>query len=544
MPRTLANGGLGVPAVGGRDARATYCFGNDGTGSPEACGASACGNDGAGDSGTVGQAFLQRVAQASRLSSPRSGEAFTRRAFVHAMLRPSGPMTGRAPVPPILSCRTLTGKRGTRLHPHYTRAVNPPAPSDQTAAEDRAAGRSLGPVLGWACYLGSSWTWIIGMVLPVLLIRDHGWRGWVVFAVPNVIGAAAMGWVLRSGETSRRLVERHRAACVLFSGVTLAFHVFVVGWAFAWVFGPAGPALALIAAGVVLALVRGGAHPSLWTAVAVSAVSIVAMVIGFGLPDAGLGVRDGLGHAVLPTPPPLLFLPVAILGFALCPYLDLTFHRARRALPTHPARAAFTLGFGVVFLVYIAFALLYAGVFKRALLDQNPTPLPTAWFVVLLVHMAVQAGFTIGLHAHEAIERRGRLMPLVLAAAVLIGAALAVPAYLDAGEHVLGPSIGELLYRLFLLPYGLVFPAYVWLCVIPTVRPVPLRPRRIVFALATLVALPWAFHFVTYAASGVYAWPFTKGAVLVPVFAILGLARLVVELWPVTRTPSIEVPRR
>ncbi|MBV8780683.1 MAG: hypothetical protein JO353_04735, partial [Phycisphaerae bacterium] len=50
--------------------------------------------------------------------------------------------------------------------------------------------------LGWAIFLGVSWTWCIGMYLPVLLVRDYGFWGWVVFAIPNVVGAAAMGWTI------------------------------------------------------------------------------------------------------------------------------------------------------------------------------------------------------------------------------------------------------------------------------------------------------------------------------------------------------------
>ena len=84
--------------------------------------------------------------------------------------------------------------------------------------------------LSWAIYLGMSWTWCIGMFLPVLLIREMGIWGWVVFAVPNVIGAALMGWVLKFPESSQRLVESHGVACRAFSGVTIAFHVFFVLW--------------------------------------------------------------------------------------------------------------------------------------------------------------------------------------------------------------------------------------------------------------------------------------------------------------------------
>ena len=40
----------------------------------------------------------------------------------------------------------------------------------------------------WAFFLACSWTWCVGMFLPVLLVRNWGIWGWVVFAVPNVIG--------------------------------------------------------------------------------------------------------------------------------------------------------------------------------------------------------------------------------------------------------------------------------------------------------------------------------------------------------------------
>ncbi|HEY8750802.1 MAG TPA: hypothetical protein VIM11_22650, partial [Tepidisphaeraceae bacterium] len=66
------------------------------------------------------------------------------------------------------------------------------------------------------------------MFLPVLLIRDMGLWGWIVFAAPNVLGAALMGWVLTSPESSRRIVENHGGACRAFSIVTIAFHVFFV----------------------------------------------------------------------------------------------------------------------------------------------------------------------------------------------------------------------------------------------------------------------------------------------------------------------------
>ena len=85
------------------------------------------------------------------------------------------------------------------------------------------------PIL-WGAYLACSWTWCIGMFFPVLLMRDFGWAGVIAFAVPNVVGAAAMGWVLRSQESSARFVERHPTALWWFSAVTVWFHIFWIVW--------------------------------------------------------------------------------------------------------------------------------------------------------------------------------------------------------------------------------------------------------------------------------------------------------------------------
>src|SRR4051812_7857378 len=83
--------------------------------------------------------------------------------------------------------------------------------------------------LGWAAYLACSWTWCIGLFLPVLLVREFGVRGWVAFAVPNIIGAALFGWIIRDGDASRRFVGKHRLACEVFSAVTIAFQIVFIG---------------------------------------------------------------------------------------------------------------------------------------------------------------------------------------------------------------------------------------------------------------------------------------------------------------------------
>ncbi len=76
------------------------------------------------------------------------------------------------------------------------------------------------------------------MFLPALLLRDYGWWGFVVFAVPNVVGAAAMGWVLRPG-ASEAILARHRPMCEAFSLATIAFQAyFIFGLAFRASGGP------------------------------------------------------------------------------------------------------------------------------------------------------------------------------------------------------------------------------------------------------------------------------------------------------------------
>src|SRR5215217_6810354 len=95
---------------------------------------------------------------------------------------------------------------------------------------DPARGRA-GTWVGWAMYLGMSWTWCIGMFLPVLLVRDYGFWAWVIFAIPNVVGAAAMGWVLKD-RVSQSITMAHRPAIKAFSLITATFQFFFALWMF------------------------------------------------------------------------------------------------------------------------------------------------------------------------------------------------------------------------------------------------------------------------------------------------------------------------
>lgn len=313
--------------------------------------------------------------------------------------------------------------------------------------------------LGWAVFLGCSWTWCIGMFLPVLLVRDLGLWGWIVFAVPNVVGAAAMGWVLRTREQSAQLAREHAAACVAFSIVTIAFHVYFVLWFVPRLLGLPLVAVALFIPAAYLLATAARPQCDLPAALVTFAISLVALALFLiKTPHASLwlaGEKPAIGAAWL--------APACVFGFTLCPYLDLTFHRARQATQAVSARAAFTLGFGVFFLSMIVFSLLYAP-FLAPLI--GPGWSRTIVGPILGAHMIAQAAFTISVHTRSLVATSARGTPLlwlgiVAQAGVFLGiAAWVLPAY-----H--GMAAGELIYRLFMSFYGLLFPAYAWNFMVP-----------------------------------------------------------------------------
>ena len=112
----------------------------------------------------------------------------------------------------------------------------PSGPPPLTPSLGRSSIRAILPAL----FLASSWTWVIGMWFPYYLTRDFGWVAWLVFAIPNVIGAASVGLILRPGasrdpatwgpRSSVKLTTQHDIACMAFSVVTIAFQLYVVSF--------------------------------------------------------------------------------------------------------------------------------------------------------------------------------------------------------------------------------------------------------------------------------------------------------------------------
>jgi hypothetical protein len=331
------------------------------------------------------------------------------------------------------------------------------------------------------------------MFLPVLLIRDHGWLAWLIFAAPNVIGAAAMGWMVKSPEHSRELVRAHRPAMLLFSVVTRAFQwYFAMGMLARALEEKTAPAVAgALAIGIALAAGDLRRRTTPWSGLLVwvvsAAIFIAALRLG-SLPAAVEGPHTKDGALSLGG-----LLAVCVFGFLLCPYLDLTFHRAR-AEAARP-RAAFAIGFGALFLLMIAGTAAYAGV---------PWHIEGLTAILIAMHIAFQIGFTVEAHSAEILatrkfgedlpfwERMVRHLPLISIVLGIgsLGAVMEFRGVLGGGAQAF-----EWGYRLWMGFYGLVFPAYVLIAMVPTwSKPAaPTPPMLRAWIVGSLVAMPASY---------------------------------------------------
>lgn len=298
---------------------------------------------------------------------------------------------------------------------------------------------------GWGVFCACSWTWCIGMFLPVVMLGRFGWPGFLVFAIPNVIGCAAFGYVVAQRDRSIELVRSHTLAMRLFSLATIAYHVFFIGfisWLLLplpdeyapWIAAAAPPALLSIS--ILLSRLPLRAWPVFAVLVYAGSVWVFSRI--------GLEPLREIAWNGSDTPGELAWLAVPItFGFLLCPYLDLTFHRALQASPSRHAFAVF----GITFAVMIVLTCTYWDVLKMGL----------TWLIV--AHITSQSIFTMSAHVRE--------LRLARATSGNIGwiedflPLLALPLAF-AGAFSLDALAGSVdVYIRFLVLYGLLFPAYV-----------------------------------------------------------------------------------
>ena len=424
----------------------------------------------------------------------------------------------------------------------------PPAPTRHPEIPLPALGELErgGPwqTVRWACYLGCSWTWVIGMFLPVMLVRDLGVWGWVIFAVPNVLGAAAMGTVLRSAAVSRFLTDRHATALYAFSAVTVGFQFYVVCW-----LAP-GPWVALLLiplAGLAMPEARRRIAPWL------PALGVAAAVLSWGafstagrLDGAWLDVTTNTLPDRLPAMDLWFLAPGFLVGFALCPYLDPTFHRARQATTPRTGQLAFALGFGLVFGSMIVFTLMYSGVLRPLINGEADAmaEISPPWRTILGIHIGVQVFYTVTVHLRELFrdaERRpvaaaGQPVTThaasprrhVLAMLLILPVAFALLGQTNAMTAA-GLTTGEWGYRLFIVVYGVFFPGYVLLCMLPTLKPRSDAFRLQVFWIAGVLGAPLC---VMGLITGPMVW-------LLGLYAVLGAARVVLDVGPWGRKAAV-----
>ncbi|MBX3355993.1 MAG: hypothetical protein KF724_09885 [Phycisphaeraceae bacterium] len=321
-------------------------------------------------------------------------------------------------------------------------------------------------------FLASSWTWCIGAFLPLLLLRDFGWSGFLVFALPNVLGAAAVGF-LWNRERSERFVRAHPTLLAWFSTATLSFQAFFIAWmapfvimaargrtgegdaltelitaheaplpmvelqraltpdGSAWWMWLAAMVLFAAVVGSARAMPRAGERAWIWLGVIVTIGSLLLWACeGFRLGEAGLAGSSALADLGW-------LAPAIALGFLVCPHLDASFHRVVRHDQSRWPWITFVPAFTAMILMTTSAFLLNA--------PGEPVLLLGGAFVAWWF---MQVTFTAAVHARElralSLRHAGWMVP----AALLIGAVAGRPGF---GS--------EATYLRFLGLYGAVFPA-------------------------------------------------------------------------------------
>lgn len=395
-------------------------------------------------------------------------------------------------------------------------------------------------VIGWGAFLGTSWTWVIGMVLPALLIRDMGIAGFLIFALPNCIGAAAMGSVL-SSKVARNLPRKHGGMILTFSIVTVAYHFYIAGYLLPNLLG--WVSLGLFAGSVSLAslfLIFWKDKGALIFSLLVWLVSISAFLVAISVKDANAFSLYN-GKPVLDKNYMWFYLPASVAGFLLCPYLDATFIRARARTNKVSGSLAFKVGFLAIFASMILFTTAYGHELVEAFAGED-VKLEGIWGIILMIHIPLQMGLTVAWHCREIFECCKSWLRDVVARVqgkdcaqcakisksfVMAGfiGSLAVCTLIFASLFILGVvfhnisfelfndfkithkitnfiemyeipryiSVGEIGYRCILILYGTLFPAYVLLMMVPTLYPSKKVKRWWLFAITVILSTVSAY---------------------------------------------------
>ena len=331
---------------------------------------------------------------------------------------------------------------------------------------------------GWGLYLSCSWTWCIGMFLPVILMHRYGWLGFLIFSVPNVIGCVAFGYVVKTPERSKELVDKYKTAISLFAIVTIAFHAFfiaMISLAYLndyFILLSAWLPFCVLAISACLAFMPTKHWPILaallWLFSVIAGISFLPFNV---TPEGNLPWQDAIW-----------LLPITTFGFFLCPYLDPTFHKA---LQCSPSKHSFGV-FGVAFIVMIGITTTYVAL--------GPPGYASTLFTIgifLGLHLVLQSIFTIGAHIREGICIETGIRKTAFIALVAFSSLIAVAiAHRFGGVSPSGnwlPGWQDDYLRFFVF-FGLLFPGLVATFMLTGRSFTPLRV--VLFALVALLSLP------------------------------------------------------
>jgi hypothetical protein len=234
-------------------------------------------------------------------------------------------------------------------------------------------------------------------------------------------------------------------------------------------------------------LMWGAGRQSPQTDPVMAAIVWVLSMAAFAVFGWHTGWKLDLPASRWPAHEVIWLLPLCVFGFALCPYLDATFHRARMASGDR-GPLVFALGFGVFFLCMIFFTLWYTRPVATAIYPGNSSSIPRAVALLIGCHMSIQSAFTVAIHVRE-LERMQMPMNFRLGAlAILFVAVLAASIVSKTDlQRLLGVDGGEAGYWLFMGSYTVAVPAYVWLFMLARR---PIRQRVLVLAVIAAICLP------------------------------------------------------
>lgn len=342
--------------------------------------------------------------------------------------------------------------------------------------------------IAWSSYLACSWTWCIGMFLPALLIRNYGNLVWLVFAIPNILGAAAMPYILKNPEKSAQLIERHKIMCLTFSAITILFQIYFLGWISTLI-----PPLAILifATLLILIYILTPEKKQPFTALIIWMFSIFVFI--FMIQNTNL-INLSAPDFLFNSPNSIIYLiPASFFGFLLCPYLDLTFHKVIKSNTTFDSKIIFTLGFGFMFLLMIMLTFYYAkpvvDFMNNSTSYQNIKP----YLFLVIAHMILQAGFTILVHTKCLISefKPNNKYKIIFAALSII--CFILPYFLSGNNVFLNMSIKEIMYHFFMSFYGVIAPSYILYYMIPLGGKYNPSNKNHTFIFLTSVALALIF---------------------------------------------------